>query len=127
MFELSEWGKSKCIMQFHNEDIFFADYTGRKNGKFVCEPGIHLLCPKLSSFGLKVEDIYFGAGNNWFKMESKNFQKNVELQRFTITNSSLLSMQICSLLRHQNRQHHRQLLLRDDGRRLDDRFLDSRN
>jgi hypothetical protein len=61
----------------------------------VPKPVIHLLCPKLSSFGLKVEDIYLGDrlknGRNWYKMESKNLLKNVELQRFTAQPSPTIS------------------------------------
>jgi hypothetical protein len=79
-------------MQYQNEDIFLADFTGQResneNGTvLVRKPVIHLLCPKLSSFGLKVEDIYLSGvlqkRYNWYKMESKNLIKNVELQRFT--------------------------------------------
>jgi hypothetical protein len=41
------------------------------------------LCPKLCSFGLKIEDIYCKNMSNSYKMQSQNLQKNVELQHFT--------------------------------------------
>ncbi len=85
-------------MKYQNEDIFLADFTGQceLNGNgtvLVRKPVIHLLCPKLSSFGLKVEDIYLGDRpiRKWYKMESKNLLKNVELQRFTAQPSPTIS------------------------------------
>ena len=83
-------------MQYQNEDIFLADFTGQyqlngNGGFWVRKPVIHLLCPKLSSFGLKVEDIYLGDRPKlkWYKMESKDLKKNTELQRFTAQPSTL--------------------------------------
>jgi hypothetical protein len=78
------------VMQYQNEDIFFAHFTGQRelNGNgtvLVHKPVIHLLCPNLCSFGLKVEDVYFSTPkpkDSWCKMELKNLTKNIELQRF---------------------------------------------
>jgi hypothetical protein len=75
-------------MQYQNEDIFIADFTGRileseKLGRFVEQPLIHCSYVKHPNLGLKIEDIYFSDKSNWFKMESRNLQKNAELARFT--------------------------------------------
>jgi hypothetical protein len=94
-------------MQYQNEDIFFAVSGKRfKKAEPIAEgdshkmrlekikvnlfgvvdpqPVIHLMCTKLCSFGLKVEDVYFSIPeDSWYQMESKNFHKNLELQRFT--------------------------------------------
>jgi hypothetical protein len=78
-------------MQYQNEDLFIAYFTGerdedtdRRHRPFVIEPVIHLSCVNHRNLGLKVEDIYCDIfdedeDNNWLKMESKHFQKNTEL------------------------------------------------
>jgi hypothetical protein len=80
-------------MQYQNEDIFIADFTGRIGWDIprhaftvmhIEQPVIHCSCVKHPSFGFKIEDIYFSDKSNWFKMESKNLQKNAELSRYTI-------------------------------------------
>ena len=74
-------------MTYQNEDIFIADFTGRieleNRREFVEQPLIHCSYVKHPNLGLKIEDIYFCDKSNWFKMESKNLQKNAELARFT--------------------------------------------
>jgi hypothetical protein len=76
-------------MQYHNEDIFFAYYTGGTRGgtltetlrEIISKPEIHFSCSKHRQFGLKFEDVYFKNCyySKWIKMESKHCQKNAEI------------------------------------------------
>jgi hypothetical protein len=53
---------------------------------------IHLSCAKhrLSNFGLKIEDAYCNIQGNdeWLKMESKDFQKNIQLLHLNVQSGS---------------------------------------
>ncbi len=76
-------------MRYQNKDIFVAYITGSEYTHIIREyytkPVIHLSRAKHRSFGLKVEDIYCGIGQDRFKMESKKLQNNEELLlRFTV-------------------------------------------
>jgi speckle-type POZ protein len=75
-------------MQYHNENICIAYFTGKVGyvcgGRgFISKPVINLSCAKHHRFGLQVEDVYcilrsYGI-NEWSKMEAKNCQKIAEL------------------------------------------------
>ena len=81
-------------MQFQNENIFSAYFTGEKvttDKTTISKPVFHFSCSKHRRFGLKIEDVYcrhcrhtslFMQWNSWFKMESKHLQKNAELLQY---------------------------------------------
>jgi hypothetical protein len=90
-------------MQYQNENIFIAYFTEEKeidsqmsqgdinkpSGITGNEPVVHLTCAKHRSFGLQVEDVYFGMHGSstrgykcWLKMEPKYHQKNAEVLHF---------------------------------------------
>jgi hypothetical protein len=100
-FDGSENGKSKCLMQYQEEDMFFAHITGHcSSGNGNSKPVIHFACAKHRRFGLKVEDVYCGTKkmwtrnspryngyDQWLKMKNsliKNREKNKELLHFTV-------------------------------------------
>ncbi len=90
-FQLFEFEQSKCVLQYQNENICSAYYTGEEyryicSSEFVTKPIIHLSYAKHRSFGFKVEDIYCGMKGfqPWSKMEAKNCQKDAELLHFTV-------------------------------------------
>lgn len=93
-------------MQYQNENIFIAYLTGKRalinkpyfrpnsvnHYDIICKPVIHLSCAKhrLSKFGFKIKDAYCKIQGNdpWLKMESKNFQKNIQLLHFNVQSGS---------------------------------------
>jgi hypothetical protein len=87
-------GKSKCLVQYQNEDIFVVCISGVEHriscGYAYTKAAIHLSCAKHRNFGLKVEDIYCSSilqgYNQWFKMEANDLKNKTELllQRFII-------------------------------------------
>jgi hypothetical protein len=83
-------------MQYHNEDIFFAYYTGGTEiPTKISKPVIHFSCSKHRKFGLKFEDVYYSMNSLncycpvWIKMESKHCQKNAEILQDFTTQSEL--------------------------------------
>ncbi|EFX82555.1 hypothetical protein DAPPUDRAFT_316298 [Daphnia pulex] len=91
-----------CLLKYQNCNICIAYLTGESvwdnqcHGFFVENPVIHLSCIKHRSFGFKVEDVYCyifdeDEENVWLKMETKYFQKNLDLLHLTATSTSCLS------------------------------------
>ncbi|XP_046458945.1 uncharacterized protein LOC124205542 [Daphnia pulex] len=81
-FNGSQIGKPKCLMQYQKEDVFFAHFTGHRNGSIISKPGIHFSCAKHRKFGLKIEDVYFSCQPKpykWFKMEAKMLKNSAEV------------------------------------------------
>jgi hypothetical protein len=88
-FKGSENGKSKCLMRYQNENIFFVNFALEKETnptdkttagtRAVRTSVINFSCSKHRKFGLKIEDVYCkNTTSHWYKMESKR-QKNAEL------------------------------------------------
>jgi hypothetical protein len=93
-------------MQYQNENIFIAYLTGKRalitrpyhtpslqhRNDIISKPVIHLSYAKhrLSNFGLKIEDAHCNIQGNdqWLKMESKSFQKNIQLLHFNVQSGS---------------------------------------
>ncbi|EFX74432.1 hypothetical protein DAPPUDRAFT_324421 [Daphnia pulex] len=86
-FDKSVIGSPKCIMEYQDEELFFAYITGDYVENHIIQPVIHLVCAKHRRFGLKVVDIYCSlkGQDQWFKMEAKKSKENAELlQHFTV-------------------------------------------
>jgi hypothetical protein len=109
LLDPSRTGKSKCVMQYQNENICIASLIGKRQMlpgdgfHTYIDPVIHLSCAKHRSFGLQLEDVYCNLQevknnysnlrehNQWLKMESKNVQKNAELLHFAAQTNWQLS------------------------------------
>ena len=77
--KVNENEKPKCVMQYQNENIFTAYFTGERelgeigNRYFINEAVFHILCAKHRNFGFHVENIYCNLQEHsqWFKTEAK--------------------------------------------------------
>jgi hypothetical protein len=77
-------------MQHLNEDMCIAHFTEGTEIDSQVNQGdsipvlIHLTCANHRSYGLQVEDVYFGMHGykQWLKMEPKHLQKNAQVLRF---------------------------------------------
>ena len=91
-FEGERSNKSKSMMRYQNENIFFVNFTGEKvtnptdKTTAINKSVINFSCSKHRKFGLKIEDVYYKHINStkWIKIDSKHCQKNAEvLQHFS--------------------------------------------
>ncbi len=94
----------QCVMEYRNEDIFFAYLNGKieketfSKSFYFSKPEIHLTCAKHRDVGLKVEDVYFGLQDAfiWLKMEPQNCRKNnAELVHFAARSDWSIYLDSC--------------------------------